>query len=176
MNTEDVPVANEVQLAVNESPAGVGPAVGASPEQNIENLHWSLSRITNYTGIMNYMGARFSADPEAMQPLMAELGRRGLLYLDDGSSARTLAPELALRNGVPIAVADTSIDAVQDRGEILKKLDELERTARAKGFALGTGSAFDVTVDTVASWVNEAKKRGIEIVPVSAVATDPERS
>jgi polysaccharide deacetylase 2 family uncharacterized protein YibQ len=148
----------------------------ASPAENIENLHWSLSRITNYTGIMNYMGARFSANSEAMQPLMAELGKRGLLYLDDGSSARTLAPELALKNGVPIAVADTSIDAVQDRGEILKKLDELERTARAKGFALGTGSAFDVTVDTVSSWVNEAKKRGIEIVPVSAVATDPERS
>jgi uncharacterized protein len=64
---------------------------------------------------------------------------------------------------------------VQDRGAILKKLDELERTARAKGFAIGTGSAFAVTVDAVASWVKEAKKRGIEIVPISAVATDPEK-
>ena len=44
---------------------------------------------------MNYMGARFVADPAAMEPLMAELGKRGLLYLDDGSSARSLAPELA---------------------------------------------------------------------------------
>ena len=64
---------------------------------------------------------------------------------------------------------------MQNRGEILKKLDQLERTARAKGFAIGTGSAFAVTVDTVSAWINEAKKRGIEIVPVSAVATDPER-
>lgn len=64
---------------------------------------------------------------------------------------------------------------MRERGEILKKLDELERIARAKGFAIGTGSAFDVTVDAVASWVAEAKKRGIEIVPVSAVASDPER-
>ncbi|MEP4107111.1 MAG: divergent polysaccharide deacetylase family protein, partial [Nitratireductor sp.] len=44
-----------------------------------------------------------------------------------------------------------------------------------RGFALGTGSAFDVTVETVASWVAEAKKRGIEIVPVSALAADPEK-
>ena len=51
----------------------------------------------------------------------------------------------------------------------------LEATARAKGYALGTGSAFDITVDTVTSWVAEAKKRGIEIVPVSAVAVDPEK-
>ena len=98
---------------------------------------------------MNYMGARFSADRAAMGPLMAELGRRGLLYLDDGSSARSLAPELALKNGVPFAAGDTAIDAVQDRGAILKKLDELEATARAKGFAIGIGSAFDMTVDTV---------------------------
>ena len=149
--------------------------VDASAEENIQALHWSLSRITNYTGVMNYMGARFSADPEAMAPLMAELGKRGLMYLDDGSSARTLAPDLSLKNGVPIAVSDTTIDAVKDRGEILKKLEQLESTARAKGFALGTGTAFDVTVDTVSSWINEAKKRGIEIVPVSAVANDPER-
>ena len=124
---------------------------------------------------MNYMGARFSADPQAMAPLMAELGKRGLLYLDDGSSARSVAPELALKNGVPFAAGDTAIDAVRERGEILKKLDQLEQTARAKGFAIGTGSAFDVTVDAVSSWVNEAKKRGIEIVPISAVAADPEQ-
>lgn len=149
--------------------------VDASAAENIKSLHWSLSRITNYTGIMNYMGARFTADPDAMAPLMGELGKRGLAYLDDGSSARSVAPELALKSGVPFAAADTTIDAVQDRGEILKKLDELERIARAKGFAVGTGSAFEVTVDTVSSWVNEAKKRGIEIIPVSAVASDPER-
>jgi polysaccharide deacetylase 2 family uncharacterized protein YibQ len=160
----------------NTNPGRNTLTVDATPEENIKNLHWSLSRITNYTGIMNYMGARFSADSQAMAPLMAELGKRGLLYLDDGSSARTVAPELALKNGVPFAAADAVIDAVRDRGEILKKLDQLEQTARAKGFAVGTGSAFDVTVGAVSSWVNEAKKRGIEIVPISAVAIDPERS
>jgi uncharacterized protein len=159
----------------NTNPGRNTLTVDAAPEENIENLHWSLSRITNYTGVMNYMGARFSADSEAMAPLMAELGKRGLLYLDDGSSARTVAPELALKNGVPFAAGDTMIDAVRDRGEILKKLDQLEQTARAKGFAVGTGSAFDVTVGAVGSWINEAKKRGIEIVPISAVAIDPER-
>ncbi|BCH14160.1 MAG: divergent polysaccharide deacetylase family protein [Mesorhizobium sp.] len=149
--------------------------VVATPDENLENLRWALSRTTNYTGVMNYMGARFSADAAAMGPLMAELGKRGLAYVDDGSSARSLAPDLALKNGVPFAAGDTLIDAVRDRGAILKKLDELEATARAKGFAVGIGSAFDLTVDTVSSWVIEAKKRGVEIVPISAVAADPEK-
>lgn len=149
--------------------------VAASADNNLENLRWTLSRTTNYTGVMNYMGARFGADAEAMRPVMAELGRRGLLYLDDGSSARSAAPELALESAVPFAVGDTVIDQTRERGAILDKLDELERTARAKGFAIGTGSAFDVTVDAVAAWASEVRKRGIEIVPISAVVTDPER-
>ena len=149
--------------------------VEATPAQNIANLHWALSRTTNYVGVMNYMGARISADRDAFSPIIAELGQRGLLYLDDGSSARSLAQELSLANRVPFAAADATIDEARDRASILDKLDQLERTARARGFALGTGSAFDVTVDTVASWIAEARRRGIEIVPVSALAVDPEK-
>lgn len=150
--------------------------VEAGADKNIESLRASLSRMTNYTGVMNYMGARFVADPAAMEPVMAELAQRGLLYLDDGTSARTAAPDLAVKDRVPFAASDATIDGERDRGAILKKLDELERTARAKGFALGTGSAFDVTVDAVTQWVSEARRRGIEIVPVSAVAIDPQKS
>lgn len=150
--------------------------VDASTEENLHDLRWALGRTTNYTGVMNYMGARFSAEETAMAPLMAELGKRGLLYLDDGSSARSVAAELAQGNAVPFAAGDAVIDAAPDRGEILKQLDELERIARAKGFAIGAGSAFDVTVEAVAAWAGEAKKRGIEIVPISALVSDPERS
>ncbi len=149
--------------------------IDADAAENIKALHWSLSRTTNYVGVVNYMGARFSADSDAMTVLMTELGKRGLMYLDDGSSARSVSPQAAAKNRVPFAAADTAIDAKQDRGEILKKLDELERTARANGFAIGTGSAFPVTVDTLSGWVAEARKRGIEIVPISALAEDPER-
>jgi len=149
--------------------------VDASAADNLQNLYWALGRMTNYVGVMNYMGGRFVTDQQAMTPLMAELGKRGLMYLDDGSTARSLAPEMSLANSVPLAVGDGVIDGERERGAILKKLDELEATARARGSAIGTGSAFDETVDAVRSWVAEAKKRGIEIVPVSALANDPER-
>lgn len=150
--------------------------VDAAAEENRDRLYWALSRITNYTGVMNYMGGRFVTDETAMAPFFGELARRGLMYLDDGSSARSLAPDMAQRNGVPYAANDIAIDTERDRGAILRKLDDLERTARARGFAIGSGSAFDVTVDAIVTWVQEARRRGIEIVPVSAIAQDPERS
>lgn len=144
-------------------------------KKNQASLLWALSRMTNYAGVMNYMGARFTAETEAFSPVLGEIGRRGLYYLDDGTSARSQADRIAESDAVPFAAADVLIDAAQDRGAILDRLDELERIARAKGSAIGTGSAFAVTVDAVAAWANEVKKRGIEIVPVSALVRDPER-
>lgn len=149
--------------------------VDAGAAENSQRLHFALSRTTNYVGVMNYMGGRFVADHEAIAPVMNELAERGLMYLDDGSSARNVADELALSARGSYAVADLLIDGIRERGEILKKLDEAERTARAQGYAIAIGSAFDTTVSAVTEWVNEAKKRGIEIVPVSALANDPER-
>lgn len=150
--------------------------VDGDPAENIQNLHWALSRMTNYAGVMNYMGGRFIAERAAMEPMMKELGKRGLMFVDDGSSARSVASELALGSAVPFAAGEGSIDGQRERGAILKKLDQLEASARAKGFAIGTGSAFDETVDAVTTWIAEAKKRGLEIVPVSALASDPEAS
>ncbi len=148
--------------------------VAAGTDENLKNLRWVLGRTTNYTGVMNYMGARFLSDDAAMEPFMKELYDRGLMFLDDGTSARSIASQLAKTDRVPFAEGDMVIDTDQSRSEILKKLDNLERTARARGYAIGTGSAFDTTVDAVSAWVNEAVKRGIEIVPISALADDPE--
>ena len=137
-------------------------------------LYASLGRITNYVGVMNYMGARFTGDKAAMDPFIAELGRRGLMYLDDGSSARTLAKDTALAAGVPAAAANVRLDESQDPAAVTKQLDMLEKVARAQGSAIGVASAFDQSIAAIAAWIPAAEKRGIEIVPVSALAYDPE--
>jgi len=138
-------------------------------------LYASLGRITNYVGIMNYMGGRFTGDPSAMEPLIAELGRRGLMYLDDSSSLRSLAKDTATLQNVPVAASNVMIDETQDAADIRRQLDKLERIARAEGAAIGVASAFDVSVAVIAEWIAEASGRGIEIVPVSALAEDTER-
>jgi uncharacterized protein len=149
--------------------------VEAAVDANRKVLHESMGRLTNYTGVINYLGARFTSEPVALEPIMAELGERGLLYLDDGTSARSKADVLAVKNRAAFASADTIIDQVQDKNEILKALDSVEAAARAKGSAIAVGTGFDVTIAAVNEWVKEAQKRGIEVVGVSALATDPEQ-
>lgn len=142
---------------------------------DLDALHASFAAITNYVGVMNYMGGRFTSDPTAMEQLLSELGRRGLMYLDDASSLRSVASDTAQLQNVPSAVSDLVIDRAQNPADIRSQLDTLERIARAEGTAVGVASAFDMSVETIGRWIGEARGRGIEIVPISAIAHDPER-
>lgn len=148
--------------------------VEATPEANLKILHESMGRLTNYVGVVNYLGARFTSEDAALNPVVQEIGNRGLMYLDDGTSARSQADVLSATNKAPFAAADLMIDGVQEKTEILKNLDQLEATARAKGTAIAVGTGFDVTVEAVTEWAKGAQKRGIEIVGVASLARDPE--
>jgi polysaccharide deacetylase 2 family uncharacterized protein YibQ len=145
----------------------------ASAAQNLDRLHWLMGRLTTYVGVVNYMGARFTGDSAALDPFLAEIGARGLLYLDDGSSARSKAAESA-RDKVPFVRADVVLDADTDPAAIDARLKQLAAIARERGYAVATGTAFPATVERVAAFVKAAADRGIAIVPVSAlVAAGP---
>jgi polysaccharide deacetylase 2 family uncharacterized protein YibQ len=144
-----------------------------SPAKNIENLHRTMGEITNYTGIMNYLGGRFLSNPDAMEPVMRDISKRGLLFLDDGSSAQSKTKAVAAGTELPYAFADVQLDGQLDINSILQKLDELERIAKRNGQAIGVASAFDESIDAIAKWSEEAAMRGVEIVGVSALANDP---
>lgn len=145
----------------------------ATVKENIANLHEAMGQITNYTGVMNYLGGRFLSDADALEPVLRDIAGRGLLFLDDGSSAQSLTEKIAKPLQLPHGFADLTLDTQLDKLEILKKLDELERIAQRKGFAIGSASAFDESIEAIQQWVGEVGTRGIEIVGVSAVVNDP---
>ena len=142
--------------------------VDQARQQNIDRLHWVMSRITNYVGVVNEMGARFTATPDALQPVLEEVGRRGLMYLDDGSSSRSLASSLANTTGTPFLRADLALDRNPSRDEIDARLLELEAVARTKGFAVGYASALPVSVDRISQWAKSLESRGLVLVPLTA--------
>ncbi|KQV73044.1 divergent polysaccharide deacetylase family protein [Rhizobium sp. Root1220] len=143
--------------------------------QNIESLHRVMGEITNYTGIMNYQGARFLSNPDAIEPVMRDISKRGLLFLDDGTSAQSKTSVIARGTGLPYAFADVQLDRQLDVNAILQKLDELERVAKRNGQAIGVASAFDESIDAISKWTEEAAMRGIEIVGVAALTNDPRK-
>jgi polysaccharide deacetylase 2 family uncharacterized protein YibQ len=143
-----------------------------SAKQNLERLHEAMGKITNYTGIMNYLGGRYLADTEALEPILRDISKRGLLFLDDGTSAQSKTAVIAKAIDLPHAFGDLTLDGQLQADAILKKLDELERIAARNGKAVGIASAFDESIDAIRKWSEEASRRGIEIVGVSTLASE----
>ncbi|MEO1703014.1 MAG: divergent polysaccharide deacetylase family protein [Pseudomonadota bacterium] len=144
--------------------------VTASADANIGRLRSSMASITNYTGITNYLGARFMTQSDAVTPIFSEVSQRGLLFFNDGTAKAPGLEESAKALAVPYVEADLVIDASRSPAEILARLKALEDLAWARGVAVGSGAALDLTIETVAAWANDAKKRGFEIVGISALA------
>ncbi|MCA6118780.1 divergent polysaccharide deacetylase family protein [Bradyrhizobium sp. WSM 1738] len=138
-----------------------------TPEQNLDRLYWHLSRFQGYAGIANFMGARFTATDSVMQPIIREAAKRGLGYLDDGSSPRSTAPSLTAAQSMPFAKADFTIDAVPTSAEIDRMLVKLETLAKERGLAVGVASALPISIERLAAWTKTLDSRGIMLVPLT---------
>lgn len=138
-----------------------------APEQNIDRLYWHLSRIQGYAGIANFMGARFLATDAVMQPILRDAAKRGLGYLDDGSTPRSVAPAVAAGQAMPFAKADYIIDAVPTSAEIDRVLIKLETLAKERGLAVGMASALPISIERIAAWTKTLDNRGIMLVPLT---------
>jgi polysaccharide deacetylase 2 family uncharacterized protein YibQ len=142
---------------------------GQAPRDNLNRLFTVMGKFGGYVGVMNHMGARFTASTADFSPVMEELGARGLGYLDDGSSPRSVAPQLATANSVEFGKADAALDQNAARQPILDQLKALEQKATQNGSAIGVISALPVSLTTLAEWSKTVEDRGFVIVPVSAL-------
>jgi polysaccharide deacetylase 2 family uncharacterized protein YibQ len=145
---------------------------GAAPAANAQRLEWVLSRITGYVGATGALGRlrgeRFASSPEQMAPVLGELARRGLLYVDPRPDAQ--APRGDAATKPPRRAIDVVIDEPPVRVEIEAKLARLEQVAHDRGAAIGLASApLPVTTERIAAWAATLSLRGLQLVPVSAV-------
>jgi polysaccharide deacetylase 2 family uncharacterized protein YibQ len=135
-----------------------------------------MSRFQGYVGISNFMGARFTASEQALAPVLREASKRGLIYVDDGSSHRSLAGQIASAHNLPFAKGEIVLDAVPTPANIDRALSRLEALARERGIAVGVASALPASIDRIAQWAKAAEGRGIVLVPITAVAVKPKSS
>jgi len=143
----------------------------ATDAENLDALHWLMGRFAGYVGVVNYLGGRFTSDTRAISPILAEIASRGLDYVDDGSSPRSVAREAALTLNLPCAKADVVIDADPSPEAIETALTRLEALARSQGGAIGVATARPAILERVARWSAALEARGLALTPLSAMAS-----
>lgn len=146
----------------------------ATAADNLERLHWLLSRFTGYVGVTNYLGTKLSTQADALKPILADLRERGLLFLDSRETNDSVAGKVAAELKLPRVINNRFIDASASRTGVDQKLAELERIATATGTAVGIGYPYPVTIERVTEWAKSLPGKNIVLAPVSAVAAvDP---
>jgi polysaccharide deacetylase 2 family uncharacterized protein YibQ len=132
-------------------------------EDNLKRLQWLMSRYTGYVGVTNHMGAKFEAAQQSLAPVLEELKRRGLLYVDDAGQGST-AGQIAGAIGLNYSVVSVQLDS----GNVAGQLEQLEAAAKQQGAAIGVAKASSATVKQIADWAGKLEAKGIKLVPVSA--------
>ncbi len=142
----------------------------AGTPANIDKLHWSMSRFTGYAGVLNYRGERMLVHEPALEPVLAEIAARGLMFAEDGPPTRSLVPALSRKLGLPTVRSDLTIDPEDRPAAVDAALAKLEAIAKKRGVAVATATALPVTIERLAEWSSRLEAKGIALVPLSAVA------
>lgn len=144
---------------------------GVEPAQNILNLQRVMSEGSGYIGLVNYQGSGFTSSRAALEPVMEDLSKRGLIYFDTLDNATSVAPEVAQSVGMPHATADMMIDATQSRGGVLEQLTQLELLAKTQKTAVVSIKPFPMILQRVKRWSRELSGKGMVLTPLSGIIT-----
>lgn len=143
---------------------------GQSTRTKVQMLRSSLARFSGYVGIVNHMGGRFTAAADSIGPVLDELKRRGLMFVDNRESKYSRGASMAQGINMPWAVNNGYIDADLDSEAITLQLTELEKRARTQGTALGMARPLPITIRTLNVWAATLEERGFVLVPVTSIA------
>jgi polysaccharide deacetylase 2 family uncharacterized protein YibQ len=143
--------------------------VSMPPEEILAQLRWGLDRFTGFVGINNHMGSRFTANGRGMAVVMAELRRRGLLFLDSRTTADSGGIRQAVADDVPRAARDVFLDDDLRPTAVAGQLARVEQVARRDGSAIAIGHAHDATIAALRTWLPTLRRKGFALVPLTAV-------
>jgi polysaccharide deacetylase 2 family uncharacterized protein YibQ len=156
-----------VDPTIDPGPHGL--RLSQSPTEIESNVQWALARFEGYIGVNNHMGSLFTRSREGMGLVLAELRRRGLMFLDSRTVADSIGATVASELGVPNLVRDVFLDNDPAPAAIEAQFRELERIARERGYAIAIGHPYPSTLAALNAWLPTLKARGIVAVPVSTI-------
>lgn len=166
----------EIMLHLPMEPLGypkINPGPGAlllsmSSSTLLKQLDADLNALAYVEGVNNHMGSKFTQDKIHMMPLLKEIKRNGLFFVDSLTTPKSIAYKMALQLGIPATRRDVFLDATLDVLSIKRRLNTLKRRATYKGTAVAICHPYITTIMVLAKAMPELE-RDFNVVPVSEV-------
>jgi uncharacterized protein len=150
--------AEDIELRVGMSAAQVSSAVAGM-----------LSTVPHAVGVNNHQGSRATSDVALMQALMPVLRERGLFFIDSRTDVKTVAYDIAKRDGVRAASRKVFLDDVATQAAIVSQLELAARDASRDGITIAIGHPRPATIAALAAEVPRLEARGVRLVFASDV-------
>ncbi len=128
-----------------------------------------LEILPKAVGANNHMGSRATQDERVMSAVLDELKAAGLFFVDSRTIATSVAYQLAREKLIPTAKRDMFLDVPASSKDVVKtKVNTLARWKKDRKQVVVISHCFDQErLDNLLFFLDEAKKLGFEIVPVS---------
>jgi polysaccharide deacetylase 2 family uncharacterized protein YibQ len=157
------PLSNEIDPGPDAMKVGIGNA------ELLRRLDHGLKQFDGYIGVNNHMGSRFTGDADGMRVILAELQRRGLMFLDSRTTSHSVASGIARGMHLPSLGRDVFLDDDMSPAAVRASLAKVESVARRQGYAIAIGHPHDATVNALVEWLPAVAAKGFALVPVSAI-------
>lgn len=96
-------------------------------------LRYYLNYIRLAIGVNNHMGSAATENPELMRQVLRALRQRNLIFIDSHTSLKSIACDIAKKEGVVCAYNEGFVDSVNNPLVMERKLRRLVRLAKKKG-------------------------------------------
>ena len=156
----------------HSDPGPFGLLTSLDKEENIKRLHHVLSRTTGYVGVMNFLGDKFVLDAAAVEPVMQSLNARGLFFLDTHPERLSLASLSATVLNMPHASVDIVLDQSLSRDQVVKRMRDSSRLARARGGSVMVVYPLPYILDELEVWFATLAESEIELAPLTSRFTE----
>ena len=137
--------------------------------ENLNRLEHIMKQAGGYVGLLGTLGTKFMLHSETFLPVLRSIKQRGLIYVDSRSTSRSLGPELASSIQLPKAFNNVFVDKEPSQEKIKNKLDELERIALKRRFAVGIAQPLPITIEILSQWTKGLKTKQIALAPITAI-------
>jgi polysaccharide deacetylase 2 family uncharacterized protein YibQ len=112
---------------------------GMSREEVRGVVERNLAELGPVAGINNHQGSKITGNAEIVETLLTLCREQGIFFLDSRTSADTVVPVVAKRMGIMIGERDVFIDNIQERGSMIRYVEDGLQKAEQKGAAVMIG-------------------------------------
>jgi len=137
--------------------------------ENINRLRGVLSSFAGYVGVVSSMGSKFSTADGQLKPILEELKRRGLIYIDAAATSKSSAATIAQEIDLPVLKSNVVLDDPPSSSNIQRRLRTFEGFVSKNATGIAMAHPYPVTIHQIQAWINTLPSKKLALVPVSSI-------